>query len=71
MSKRRTKPSTLARRTQFIPTRYDKPNLRHEAQVSTQVVFDAVEKVGALGPHPKAPRHLPGVYYVAAVLGNA
>lgn len=39
--------------------------------LTIEVVFDAVEKVAALGPHPKAPRQLPGAYYVASILGNA
>lgn len=63
---RRTKPTTKARR------RAD-PALDEVLGYTGQVeaVFDAVEKVGALGPHPQAPRHLPGAYYVAAMLGNA
>jgi hypothetical protein len=64
---RRTKPTTRTRRehhqTWKVGDTFE--------NVSTEVVFDAVEKVGALGPHPQAPRHLPGAYYVATVLGNA
>lgn len=63
VSARRTKPSYKTHRPQKIegdPVMY-----------YPEIVFDAVEKTGALGPHPKAPRRLPGAYYVAAVLGNA
>jgi hypothetical protein len=63
--KRRTKPTTKARRIRHL-------DLGEGSDLQeVEVIFDAVDKVGALGAHPQAPRHLPGAYYVTAMLGNA